>query len=76
MNDSRRRVFLRFSPFSSLNLSSILFAATLGVVSGVYIFDDLVRNSVRASVEEQKEKQRPSKQSEPQKDNQPRVRLQ
>lgn len=69
MNDSSRRVFLRFSPFSSPNLPSVLFAATLGVVSGVYIFDDFVRNSVRASVEEQKEKQQQSKQLKPQKDN-------
>lgn len=69
MNGSKRRLFLRFSPFSSLNLPSILFAATLGVVSGVYIFDDFVRNSVRASVEELKKKQQPSQQLDPQKDN-------
>lgn len=55
MSSERRRIhFFRYNIFSGPSVSSILFAVSLGVVSGIYIFDDLVRDAVTKGTEEQK----------------------
>lgn len=45
MRGSKRKIaFLRYNPFSAIPPSTLLLTAVVGVVSGVYIFDDLVRS--------------------------------
>lgn len=56
--DQRRYVYFRFNPFRTLPPSSLLITAILGVASGVYIFDDIIRNATNKAIDERTLNQR------------------
>lgn len=57
MTPRRRIAFIRYNPFTSIPFSSLLLVGAIGVVSGVYIFDDLVKNASLEVIEKRKREQ-------------------
>lgn len=57
MNNRRRVVFIRYNPFTSIPLPSLLLVGVIGVVSGVYIFEDIVKNASEHVTQEREKKQ-------------------
>lgn len=61
MSGRKRIAFVRYSPFASIPLPTLVAITAIGIASGVYIFDELVRDAtLKVSSPTSSEKPQPS----------------
>lgn len=55
---TRRLVLFPYNPFKAVPLPALALAVTVGVISGVYIFDAPLREAAGVVIKEQRQQQR------------------